>query len=124
MDDNEKLKIVNKAKELFDCTLTNTSNRKKFPAKYRVLVERMQNKSIDIYDCIMDANRKRLYIPKEKIDRNSLQTQAISDCDKLNMFIETAMNHNLISAGLCDEWSKKVKDVKYMTIAWRTNNNS
>lgn len=65
MDDNEKLKIVNKAKELFDCTLTNTSNRKKFPAKYRVLVERMQNKSIDIYDCIMDANRKRLYIPNK-----------------------------------------------------------
>ena len=76
----------------------------------------MQNKSIDIYDCIMDANRKRLYIPKEKIERNSLQTQAISDCDKLNMFIETAMNHNLISAGLCDEWSKKVKDVKIFPI--------
>lgn len=121
MDDNENLKTVNKAKDLFDCTLTNTSNRKKFPAKYRVLVERIQNKSIDIYECLMEANRKRLYIPKEKVERNSLQTEAITNCDQLNMFIETALNHNLISAGLCEEWSKKVKDVKYMAIAWRTS---
>ena len=121
MDDKEKLKIVNKAEELFDCTLTNTSNRKKFPAKYRTLVKRMQNKSIDIYECLMEANRQRLYIPKEKIERNRLQTLANTYCDHLNMFIETSKNHNLISFGLCEEWSKKVKDVKYMTIAWRTS---
>lgn len=121
MYNKDKLKIVSKAEDLFDCTLTNTSNRKKFPAKFRILVERMQNTSINIYECLMEANRKRLHIPNEKIDRNSLQTQAITDCDKLNMYIETAMNHNLISAGLCEEWSRKVKDVKYMTIAWRTN---
>lgn len=122
MSDN-KLIVINKAIDLFDYTLTKTSNRKKFPAKYRIIVERMQNISIDIYKCLFEANRKRLYIPEEKVKRNSLQTDAITYCDELNMFIETMMNHRLISARHCEEWSDKVKDVKYLTIAWRTNEN-
>ncbi len=116
---DEKLDVIVKAIELYDHTLTITSNRKKYPAKYRVLVERTQNVCIDIYEFLMEANRKRLDNPEERIERRKLQTNAITYCDQLNLHIEVAKNHNLISMKSCDYWSKLVCDVKHMAIAWR-----
>lgn len=116
----EKLDVIVKAIELYDYTLTTTSNRKKYPAKYRTLIERTQNTCIDIYDNLMEANRQRLDVPEERTDRRKMQTKAITYCDRLNLHIEMAMNHDLISKGTCEFWSKLVCDVKRMAIAWRS----
>lgn len=117
---DEKLDVIVKAIELYDYTITTTSNRKKYPAKYRVLIERTQNTCIDIYEALMEANRKRLDILEERKDRRNLQTKSIMLCDQLNLHIEMAKNHNLISSGSCEYWSKMVCDIKHMTIAWRS----
>ena len=67
-------------------TIRITSNRKRYPTKYIQLIKRIQDKSMDIYEFIFDANRLDLNTEKEK--RTKLQTKAISSCDKLSCFIE------------------------------------
>ena len=119
-DQKEKLNVIEKSKDLFDRTLTLTTNRKKFPAKFRTLVNRMQNKSMDIYETLMDANSKKLYIPKEKEERIKLLSSVITYCNELNLYIEVSQNHNLISMESCEAWSKLCGDVKYMTISLRS----
>ena len=97
--------------------MTVTSNRKRYPVKYIQLVKRIQNKSMDIYEFLLDANR--LDINTFKIERLELQTKVITTCDKLSCFVELSMELNLIGFNTVEHWQKQIEDVKYMTIAWR-----
>lgn len=48
-----ELKVILKAKELAEHTLRITSNCNRYPKKFRFsLVDKMQNKSLDIYTCL------------------------------------------------------------------------
>lgn len=114
---SEKLDVVVKAIDLMDYTMTITSNKKRYPAKFKILVERIQNKSMDIYEFLIDANRLNINVSKE--ERIELQTKAITSCDKLSCLVELSMRHNLIGSDTVDYWQKQIDDVKYMTIAWR-----
>lgn len=38
-------------------TYTITSNKKRYPVKYKILVNRIQNECMNIYSYLMDANR-------------------------------------------------------------------
>lgn len=109
--------IIPKSTDLMEYTIRITSNRKRYPTKYIQLIKRIQDKSMDIYEFIFDANRLDLNTEKEK--RTKLQTKAISSCDKLSCFIEMSMNLNLVGSDTVAIWQKKIDDVKYMTIAWR-----
>lgn len=113
----EKLDVIVKATDLIDYTFTKTSNKKTYPPKYRTLIERLQNKSMDIYECLIDANR--LNVKTSKLRRLELQTEAITACDKLSCFVELSMKRNLIGSDTADYWQQKINDVKYMTIGWR-----
>lgn len=112
-----KLDVIVKATALMEYTIRITSNRKRYPAKYIQLIKRIQNKSMDIYEFLLDANRLKLDI--SKLERLELQTKAITSCDKLSCFIEMSMNLNLIGSDTVVNWQKQIEDVKYMTIAWR-----
>ena len=114
---NKTFDTVIKAAELMEYSFTVTSNRKRYPVKYVQLIKRIQNLSMDIYEYIFDANR--LDISTEKVARLSLQTKAISTCDKLSKFVEMSMNLNIIGTDTVVNWQKKINDVKYMTIKWR-----
>lgn len=98
-------------------SMTVTSNRKRYPVKYIQLVKRIQDKSMDIYEFLLDANR--LNVNTSKTERLELQTKAISACDKLSCLIELSMNLNIIGSNTVENWQKQIEDVKYMTIAWR-----
>ena len=113
----QKLKVIIKAIELMKYTMTITSNRKRYPSKYVQLVKKIQDKSMDIYEFLLDANTTD--IKTSKSDRLELQTQAITSCDKLSCFIELSMNLKLVGSDTVDYWQKQVNDVKYMAIAWR-----
>ena len=113
----EKLLVITKSIDLMKYTMTITSNRKRYPSKYIQLVQRIQNKSMDIYEFLIDANR--LDINTSKSERITLQTKAITSCDKLSCLIELSMNLNLVGSDTVAYWQKKIDDVKYMTIAWR-----
>ena len=115
----EELRVILKAKELAKHTLIITSNCNRYPKKYRFsLVDKMQNRALEIYEHLYEANRTdlRLY-PKE---RSELQTKAITKCDELLFYIELSMELNIINNKSTEYWSKMVSDIKHMAIAWRT----
>lgn len=113
----EKLDVIVKAINLMKDIISTTSNRKRYPVKYIQLVKRIQNNSMDIYECLMEANRLNVITSKTK--RIELQTKAITSCDKMSCFIEMSMELGLISSNKTNELQKKISDIKYMTIAWR-----
>ena len=66
MADGE-LKVVVKAKELATHTFKLTSNCNRYPKKYRhSLVDRMQVKSLEIHDTLLEANRINNVTHKQK----------------------------------------------------------
>ena len=116
--ESNDLKVIIKSKELAVHTIKITSNCNKFPKKYRfTLCDRMQNKSMDIYELLLEANRTHISNLKS---RNELQTKAITNCDKLLFYIEMCLQLNIIQPNSAEYWSKLVSDIKFMTIKWRT----
>lgn len=115
----DDLEVILKAKALAKRTLQITSNCNKYPKKYRFsLVDKMQNKSLEIYEYLHEANRTDLR--RYARERSELQTKAITHCDELLYYIELSHELYIISKGSMEYWSKMVKDVKHMTIAWRS----
>lgn len=118
MADNE-LKVIVKAKELAVHTFKLTSNANRYPKKYRhSLVDKMQIKSLEIYELLLEANR--ISNIKNKFDRCETITKAITYCDEMLFYIELSMNLQLLNGNSAEYWSKMVSDIKYMAIAWRT----
>ena len=113
----QKLDVIIKAGNLMEYSMRVTSNRKRYPVKYIQLVKRIQNKSMDIYEFLLEANR--LKIDTSKAERLELQTKVITSCDKISRFIEMSMNLGIIGSDVVEHWQKLIDDVKYMTIAWR-----
>lgn len=113
----KEMQVIIKAKELASYTLKVTSNNNNFPKKFRfTLVDRMQRKSFDIYESLLEANRTRV---ENKYTRYDLQTQAIVSCEELLFYIEMSMMQNIITSKRAEYWSGLVSDVKHMTLAWR-----
>ena len=118
MVENE-LKVIVKAKELVLHTFKLTSNCNRYPKKFRhSLVDRIQIRSMDIYETLMEANRINNVTSKR--ERCEAITKAINICDQLLCYIELSMGLDLLADKSAEYWSKMVRDVKYMSIAWRT----
>lgn len=115
-----ELNVITKAKDLVKHTYTITNSTNRYPKKYRfTLVNRMQNRVIDIYECLLEANELNLSIPAEKEQRQALQAKALTFTKELLFFIELSFEMQFISAASCEYWSKLACDVKYMTAAWK-----
>ena len=108
----QKLDVIVKSIKLMEYTMTITSNRKRYPVKYIQLIKRIQNKSMDIYEFLMEANR--LNIDTSKMERLELQTKVIIQAKVMATF-----SLNLIGSNNAENWQKQISDIKYMTIAWR-----
>lgn len=118
-----ELQVIVKAKQLANHTLKLTSNCNKYPKKFRFsLVDKMQNKCLNIYETLMEANRTGLRLYGH--ERSELQTRVITYCDELLFYIELSYELNIISMGSVEHWSKMVTDIKHMTIAWRSKDKS
>ena len=116
---NTELKVILKAKELAKHTLRVTSNANRYPKKWRFsLVDKMQNKSLAIYEKLHEANRTD--IKDYRRERLELQTKAITYCDQLLYYIELSHELQILNEKSMEYWSKMVCDVKHMAIAWRT----
>lgn len=112
------LKVIIKAKDLTVHTFRITSNCNRYPKKFRhSLVDRIQVKSLDIYDALLEANR--INNVDHKRDRCEMITRAITFCDELLFYIELSMMLELLNDNSAEYWSKMVTDVKYMALAWR-----
>ena len=118
MADND-LKVIIKAKELAVHSFKLTSNCNRYPKKYRhSLVDRIQIKSLEIYDALLEANS--INNMRTKLLRCDTITKAITYCNELMFYIELSMLLGLLNYNSAEYWSKMVADVKYMAIAWRS----
>lgn len=112
------LRVIVKAQELALHTFKLTSNCNRYPKKYRhSLVDRMQLRSMDIYDALLEANS--INNQTHRSLRCERITQAITYCNQMLFYIELSMNLGILSKGSADFWSKMVSDVKHMALAWR-----
>lgn len=117
-EENE-FKIITKAKDLVKHTFEMT-NEKRFPKKYRfTIVNRLQDLTIDIFQFIQEANELDLADPQEYRERNYDQKKALTKCKLVLFLLELSLEKGLISSDQCAAWTKKVTDVKYMTAAWK-----
>ena len=114
------LEVISKSIDLMKYTYTVTSNRKRYPNKFIILIQEMQKTSMAIYKYLMKANRLQLQLNTEKEERLRLQTEAITLCDELSCLVQLSMELNLIGGNTVEFWQSKISDIKYMTIAWRT----
>ena len=113
------LKVIVKAKELVLHSFKLTSNCNRYPKKYRhSLVDRIQLKSLDIYETLFEANR--INNMTHRRERCEMITRAVTICDQLLFYIELSMMLQLLTDKSAEYWSQMVRDVKYMSIAWRT----
>lgn len=113
------LKVIVKAKELAVHSFKLTSNCNRYPKKYRhSLVDRIQIRSMDLYETLLEANR--INNQTQKWQRCDMITKAIGLCDQLLFYIELSMNLELLNDRSAAYWSKMVQDVKYMSLAWRS----
>lgn len=116
----QELTVISKAKELAFHTFKLTSNCNRYPKKYRhSLADRIQIASINIHDVLLEANRINRIT--HKTERCEMITRAITYCDELLFYIELSINVVGLSERSAAYWAKIVRDVKYMSIAWRTS---
>lgn len=113
------LKVIVKAKELAVHSFKLTSNCNRYPKKYRhSLVDRIQLKSLDLYESLLEANRTSNVTHRR--ERCEMITRAVTLCDELLFYIELSMMLDLLTDKSAEYWSQMVRDVKYMSLAWRT----
>lgn len=113
------MRVIAKAKALAVHSFELTSNNNRYPKKYRhSLCDRIQLKSLDIHDTLLEANR--IHNATSKRQRCEMITRAIVYCDELLFYIELSMSLGAINDKSVAFWSKAVTDVKNMSLAWRT----
>lgn len=112
--------VISKSIDLMRYTIQITSNHKRYPRKFIILIQKIQSTCLDIYDSLMRANRLQLQLNNEKEERLKLQTEAVTLCDELSCYVQISMDLNLIGSDTVENWQKKISDIKYMTIAWRS----
>lgn len=112
--------VIVKAKDLVKHTFTITNSTERYPKKYRfTLVNRIQDKAVDIYECVLEANELDLRDAQEYRQRQKLQAKALTYCKELLFFIELSQEMGFISMSGCEYWSKLALEVKYMTTVWK-----
>lgn len=79
--------VIVKCKDLIKHTFTITNSTERFPKKYRfTLVNRIQDKAVDIYECALEANELNLLDAQEFKERQRLQAKAMTYCKELLFF--------------------------------------
>lgn len=103
------LKVIVKSKELATHSFKITSNCNRYPKKYRhSLVDKIQIKSLEIYENLFEANR--INNKTDKRARCETITEAITYCDELMFFIELSMNLGILNGGSAEYWTKLASD--------------
>lgn len=110
--------LITKAKDLVEHTFLMTSERR-FPKKYRSIVVRLQDLSIDIFAHIQEANELDLSDPQEFRERRYEQKKALTKCKTVLFLIEISFENHLISKEQCEAWTNYVVEVKRMAASWR-----
>lgn len=114
------LHVLPVASKLIDYTLDLTDNTKHFPKKVRfTIVNRVQDRVLSIYEKLLAANEIfPILTDQDKVDRLTLQREALTDCKMVLFYIELSKKRGYIDTGTFDYWTKLTLDVKFMAAAW------
>ena len=63
------MEVISKSIDLMKYTIQITSNRKRYPNKFIILIQKIQSTCIEIYDALMMANRLQIQHNNEKSER-------------------------------------------------------
>ena len=81
--------VIVKAKDLVKHTFTIANSTERYPKKYRfTLVNRIQEKAVDIYEMTLEANELDLRQADEHRQRQRLQAKALTYCNGLYFYEE------------------------------------
>ena len=114
--------IGEKAKELMTSILDITTSRSHYPIKFKRVSDRLQECALNIYCLSVDANGIVANTQGRKDKKYDLQTEIVTNCDKLLSFAEYSLNTHMISGSICEKWTGLAKDIKFMTLSWRSKN--
>lgn len=118
-------RTATKAMEMLDYTLRITENKDIYPNWTRGnLVRYIRDTAADILRHIVTANDISRGGTTPYTARLEAQERAIRDCSYLLSLIDISERTGRISASRAQYWGKKVRDVKYMCMAWRKREQS
>ena len=99
-----ELTAISKAKDLVNHTMW--ASNKVFPKSVRfTLSQRMETAALDVLECLIEANEIFPRSAAETAERLDLQKRALTKCN--------------IDIRRCEDWTKKILDVKNLTASWR-----
>lgn len=114
-----ELAVFAKCRDLITYTLKITNNTKRFPKKVRfTITNRIQDKAISLYECLLEANEIFPRSEKEKYEREQLQRHALTLCKELLFLVDLSFQSGYINARSCEYWTNLILNVKYMTAKW------
>lgn len=114
-----ELAVFAKCRDLISYTLQVTNNTKRFPKKARfTFTNRIQDKTLLLYENLLEANEIFPKNEQEKREREKLQRRVLVLCKELLFLIDLSFQQQYINAKSCEHWTKLVLNVKYMTAKW------
>lgn len=120
-----EFRVATKAMEMLDYTLRITENKDIYPNWTRGnLVRYIRDTAADILRHIVTANDISRGGTTPYTARLEAQERAIRDCSYLLSLIDISERTGRINAQRAQYWGKKVRDVKYMCMAWRKREQS
>ena len=109
--------VIVKAKDLVKHTFTITNSTERYPKKYRfTLVNRIQDKAVDVYECVLEANELDLRDAQEYRQRQKLQAKALTALG-VQADVDLASGTAVVTGNASDEALKKaVTDAGYEVV--------
>lgn len=113
-----ELTAISKAKDLVNHTMW--ASNKVFPKSVRfTLSQRMETAALDVLECLIEANEIFPRSAAETAERLDLQKRALTKCKLLLNLLDIALERGYIDIRRCEDWTKKILDVKNLTASWR-----
>lgn len=113
-----ELTAISKAKDLANHTVW--ASNKVFPKSVRfTLSQRMETAALDVLECLIEANEIFPRSAAETAERLDLQKRALTKCKLLLNLLDIALERGYIDIRRCEDWTKKILDVKNLTASWR-----
>lgn len=113
-----ELTAISKAKDLVNHTMW--ASNKVFPKSVRfTLSQRMETAALDVLECLIEANEIFHRSAAETAERLDLQKRALTKCKLLLNLLDIALERGYIDIRRCEDWTKKILDVKNLTASWR-----
>lgn len=96
------------------------ASNKVFPKSVRfTLSQRMETAALDVLECLIEANEIFPRSAAETAERLDLQKRALTKCKLLLNLLDIALERGYIDIRRCEDWTKKILDVKNLTASWR-----